>query len=363
MRILFLTAGLGSGGAELTLIRLREQLEAAGYTCVVAVPEDGIERGYGDYLGTLVKTPNYRRQPLAYLRSINRAVAELDIDVIHAFAPTAGALGGLGNSIRRRCRRTPLIIRLPAEFHALKPTARLFLRLSAPFVDCIVAVSAAARDSLPSRLRKKASVLVHGVDVERIRGQSLARVDARQRLMVGDSEFCIGVIGSLKWEKDHMTLLQAIAQSLEANPEWRLHLLGAGPLKADIEAQAGRHHIATQVVLHGDVPHAWKLLPGMDCVLSASTSEGMPVALMEAVAAGVPIICSEIPTHRELVDLVGGGQCLDFRSAEAPKLLCNALETLQRSSRPVVYANVDSVDLKNACQEIIATYEKLMLTR
>jgi glycosyltransferase involved in cell wall biosynthesis len=101
-------------------------------------------------------------------------------------------------------------------------------------------------------------------------------------------------VGRLVPEKDHLTLLRAMAVALEAAPKLTLTIVGEGPLRAELEAAIDELGLRAHVTLagyKGDVP---ALLQGADAFVMPSITEGTSIALSEAMAAGVPIVASRV---------------------------------------------------------------------
>jgi glycosyltransferase involved in cell wall biosynthesis len=113
------------------------------------------------------------------------------------------------------------------------------------------------------------------------------------------------MVATLEAHKDHVTLLRAVPRILEAFPDFRLLLVGAGSLREQIERQVVDAGLAASVELMGmrsDVP---ELLGRSDLfVFSTTPQEGLGSVLLEAMAAGLPIVATDVPACREL--LAGG---------------------------------------------------------
>ena len=113
--------------------------------------------------------------------------------------------------------------------------------------------------------------------------------------------FRIGVVARISAIKDHSTIVRALARVLPVVPGVSLDVIGDGPLRAPLESEVAALGIDGHVRFLGrrtDVP---QLLANLDLFVSASRSEGLPLAVLEAMAAGCPILCSDIPGHREVL--------------------------------------------------------------
>ncbi|NOH02968.1 MAG: glycosyltransferase family 4 protein [Chloroflexi bacterium] len=115
--------------------------------------------------------------------------------------------------------------------------------------------------------------------------------------------FRILQIGTLHWKKDQVTLIKAIARLRDLGVPFQLIIIGEGEERPKIEAEIGRSNLGGLVVLagaktQGEVP---QLLQQADCYIQSSVSEGIPVAIMEALACELPVVATRITGIPELV--------------------------------------------------------------
>ena len=116
----------------------------------------------------------------------------------------------------------------------------------------------------------------------------------RQELGIPESAFVIGHAGRLEWEKNHFFLVKIVREINRHEPNMRLLLVGDGPLRAQIEAEAAKAGLSDKVIFTGlrsDVPRL--MLGAMDAFVFPSHFEGLGIALIEAQAAGLPCIISD----------------------------------------------------------------------
>lgn len=104
----------------------------------------------------------------------------------------------------------------------------------------------------------------------------------------------LATLGRLAEQKAYGVLLEALARLPAATPDWRLVLLGDGPLRGELEARAGALGLAERVVFAGFRDDAAALLPAFDGVVFSSHFEGLPIALLEAMAAGKPVVSTAV---------------------------------------------------------------------
>jgi glycosyltransferase involved in cell wall biosynthesis len=131
------------------------------------------------------------------------------------------------------------------------------------------------------------------IDVEAMHVSLLDRVQARKALSLRDDQIVIGAVGRMSAEKDYPTLIRAFA--LCDLPNAVLLLIGDGKERFELEGVARQNGVADKVVFTGFLAEARRYMKAYDCFVMGSRTEGSPIALLEAMAAGSPIVSSSIP--------------------------------------------------------------------
>jgi glycosyltransferase involved in cell wall biosynthesis len=129
----------------------------------------------------------------------------------------------------------------------------------------------------------------------------LTRTEARSRLDIPLDAFVIGTVGRLYRQKGHQFLLSAFKDVLSVVPRAALLIIGDGPLRSQLEAQALRIGIAERTRFLGERADIPDLLDLLDLYVQPSLYEGMPNAVMEAMAVGKPVIATNVDGVQELV--------------------------------------------------------------
>ena len=179
-------------------------------------------------------------------------------------------------------------------------------RLLANFTDRAIAVSASTRDFLvrerfvpESRVR----LIWNGAPLDEFgAGSTDAARALRRELGLRDVDLVIGIVGRLSAQKDHRTLLDAAARLFPAVPEARLLIVGDGDLLPALRSQAQALGIADRVVFAGHRSDIPTVLAALDVFCIASTYEGTPLALFEAMAAGRAIVSTAVDGCREVLE-------------------------------------------------------------
>lgn len=295
-RVAYVTSTRGVAGAEELLVALVEGGRARGWEQTVLNP-------FGNAGSTALAE---RCAPIDFetracsspanlprLRSwLGYRLAELQPDIVHVSLFQATALTA---TIPRGGERR-LLTHVYGEGLAQLTLPRIRQRLdrwACARYDHVSAISDAVEDFL---------VQTHGFlppPVGRIRlGWS---GDPQPRRPAGDRPPTVVCVAALRPEKGHDTLLAAFATVLDAIPEARLVLVGDGPERGAIEATIGAGGMSASVDLRGRVAEIWPHLADADVFVLASPAEALGIAIMEAMAAGLPVVATDVGGIPELV--------------------------------------------------------------
>lgn len=224
-------------------------------------------------------------------------------DVVDAWLYPADVLA----TMSRLVTRTPVVVtgrRNVDPQTAFGPLERVVTGLVARLTDASVANSQAAGDHAvqagivqPAKLR----VIRNGVVIP---PPATPETRAVRRSALGggdDTGVMIGCVANFLPVKRHDLLLDAFATLVADVPAVRLILIGDGPLRPAIEAQIGRLGVVDRVRLLGSVREPEPLLAGLDIAVQASDREGLPNALLEAGAAGLPMVATDAGGSAEIV--------------------------------------------------------------
>lgn len=148
--------------------------------------------------------------------------------------------------------------------------------------------------------RTREVVIPNGIPVPP-RTTPAARAAARAELGLAEDDVAVGIVARLAAVKAHEVLLDAVAKLAPSRPHLRLVCIGGGEREAELRATAAALGIAGQVRFLGvrrDVP---ALLPGLDAACLSSRYECAPLSLVEAMAAGAPVVTTDVGTVRDMV--------------------------------------------------------------
>lgn len=141
-------------------------------------------------------------------------------------------------------------------------------------------------------VRSKALMINNGIDVSRYRFNETTRQEMR-RIFGFRDEFVVGHVGSFIPVKNHHYLITLFVEILKAIPDSKLLLVGAGELEMSIKEQIHERSLESKVIFAGLRSDVDKVLQAIDVIIMPSLFEGLPVSLVEAQAAGVPVLASD----------------------------------------------------------------------
>ena len=184
----------------------------------------------------------------------------------------------------------------------------------------LLGVSNAVRDDiracLPSWPAERIETLYNRIDVEAVQAEQITREGAREHLGLPLEAWVVGNVGRLHPDKDQATLIRAFAQALpKLPPNSLLAIVGGGRLETTLKTLASELGISDSVRLLGQMPNARRYFKAFDVFALSSDHEPFGMVLLEAMAAGVPIVCSDCGGGREVIE--GVGSLFPFRDEKA----------------------------------------------
>ena len=195
--------------------------------------------------------------------------------------------------------------------------------------DRLVAPSRSILDDLARRGRvpeKRLRLIPNGVDTARFAPPSPdARALGRARLGLAPDQFALGCVARMVPVKRHRDLIEALARLSGSRPGLRLVLIGDGPLEQALRAEAQRVGVGPLVHFLGRRQDVDTLLPLLDAFVLCSATEGMSNALLEAMAAGLPVVATAVGGNTEVVL---DGQSGLLAPPAAPERLAAAIDRL-----------------------------------
>lgn len=180
---------------------------------------------------------------------------------------------------------------------------RLLYRLGAYWVDGFIAVSDEVRTSILENIGpvdNKITTIANGVDVPRYQQPVDKRAIRRQLGLAGDARLLI-MVGTFKEQKGHCYLVQSASSLLPNFPELHILLVGDGELRDRLELQVEALGLSERIHFLGNRSDVPELLAASDCFVLPSLWEGLPMALIEAMACGLPIVATEVSGSKQVM--------------------------------------------------------------
>ena len=289
------------GGAERQVMLLAQGLRQRGWRVSVVALSGSGGAAAGELAREQIAFVSFGMRkgladPRGWIRC-NRWLRRARPDVVHAHLPHAAWFA----------RWSRLGAAVPVQVDTLHTSAtgtigrRLGYRWSGWLPDRVTAVSQAVADThLAARMVSgcKLVVLPNGVDVEAWHPDEQVRAAMRAELGLRD-EFLWLAAGRLEPVKDYPTLLAALAQLPESA---HLAIAGVGPLQAELEQLWQRLGVARRVRFAGFVADVRRWMQAADGFVLTSLWEGLPMALIEAAACGLPAVATDVAGVREVVE-------------------------------------------------------------
>ncbi len=308
------------------------------------------------------------------LAKLIRLVRSFRPDVVHTHTAKAGFLG---RQAALALRPRPALVHtyhghvLEGYFGAAK--SRLYLEMEralARVSDCLIGVSQATVDDLvrlgvapPSKFR----VLPLGLDLDRLAElPGELRASSRAELGVAEGEILLVFVGRVVPIKRLDLLLEALARAREADPRLRLAIVGDGGERPQLERQAAELGIAEDVLFLGYHRELRPVFAAADLAVLSSDNEGTPVSLIEAAAAGLPAVATDVGGVREVV---GADTGILTPQGDATALAAAIVELAadpERRKRFGIAARqhaINSYGAKRLLTDVDALYRELVTTR
>lgn len=294
MKVLHIDTGTEWRGGQQQVLHLTQGLIELGITSVVVTPQ-------GSPLAKTLRSRNLPSIEIPYtapyaprtVRKLQRILADRSWSLMHMHSSHAHTLGFLSLRLPppRSFQRPAFVVSRRVDFvpHS-DPLSRLKYTTPNQFFICVSdAIRAILQDyGIPPR---SLYVVRSGVSVPKPPTKE-QRAAIRKDLAIDEDAFLIGNVGQLVPHKGHRHLLAAFAKMEAEVPRARLVLVGDGELEASLKAQAEQLAIGPRVTFAGYRPKAAAIIPAFDLYVHASVEEGLGTSILDAAAAGVPVVAT-----------------------------------------------------------------------
>jgi glycosyltransferase involved in cell wall biosynthesis len=326
LSIVHVLSSFGMGGQERVVLDLATGQAAAGHrvlTVSLAPPPDGPLAAEFEQKGLEIATlPKRAGRDLVLMVELHRLFRARAADVVHTHNPQPL----LFSALAARASGAALV----HTKHGVNPDSarRMAMRRAAGrLVGAFVCVSESTavvarerRECRPHRLH----VVPNGIDLARFGPDLEARRAVRAELGIPEDAFAVGTVGRLYVEKGHAYLIRSLAPAL--TDRFHLVITGEGPERANLAAQAAALPRKDCVHLTGNRRDVPRLLAALDAFALTSVSEGLPLVLPEAMAAGLPIVATAVGGVPQVVADGETGFLVEYGDEEALRARLRALD-------------------------------------
>ena len=301
MKILQLISSGGFYGAESVLLNLSVELQRTGHSCVVGVFQNASNANtevgdHAEIAGLAVqRIPCRSRFDWRTVRRI-RAIIERDgIDLVHAHGYKANFYALLAGRVAE-VPVTATCHNWLGKSRSMRAYARLD-RYLLRFFDGVAAVSRSVAEQLGHvGTRQRVRVIPNGVPAP---GPGIGSGLADQ-IRMGD-RIVVGTVARLSAEKGTSVLIEAAAKICPDFPQALFVVVGDGPLRSSLEARVRELGMKEQFLFAGERNDVDQIYRSFDVYVLPSFQEGMPMALLEAMAAGLPVVATKVGGVPDLV--------------------------------------------------------------
>lgn len=319
--------------------------------------------------------PSMRRsvnlfRDLSAYSELKNIIREFRPDIVHTHAAKAGALG----------RKAAFACNVPATVHtfhghvfhsyfgAIRTSVyKAIERKLAIKTSAIIAISDKQKEELVAVHKIASTDKVHviplGFDLSRF-GESLdeKRKNFRAKYDLTEDEIAIGIIGRLVPVKNHLLFIEAIKFVTErAQRKIRAFIIGDGELRTLLEQKVASYRLADRIVFTSWEKEVDKIYPGLDIVCMSSFNEGTPVSLIEAQAAGKPIVSTNVGGIENAV--MPGQTALLSEVGDAQRFCENLLELVEDDAKRISFSRQGAGFVKDKFhyQRLVSVTRKLYL--
>jgi len=329
MRITFTIGTLEGGGAERILVLLSEAFVKRGHAVTVLTlfseGSDFYELSSSVKRVTLGLSSSFQAG-LSFL-SLRRSILSTEPDVVVSFMCRMNVMVLVSTLVSM----TPIIVceRIDPKAHRIPFIWKWMRWWVYLFADSIVVQTEKARDYFLPRFESRVRIIPNPV---------LKPVDDVSVQGLSENPLLI-TMGRLHTQKGFDLLLKAFARLKKKHPEWRLTILGEGPLRSELQRLCNRLGLLKSVYFPGIVKNPDHYLRQSDLFVLSSRYEGFPNALCEAMANGLPVISTDCPSGpsdiiRDGIDgVLVAANDIDALSTAMDRLMSDEAERKRLASR------------------------------
>ncbi|MDD2272142.1 MAG: glycosyltransferase [Desulfuromonadaceae bacterium] len=349
-RVLFVVLQLDAGGSERVVFDLARSLDSDTFEVFIATFKGGVLAGpLKKICKDVIFVEKKQGLDISAMFKLANIIKDNFIDVVNAHHYMPCFYSFLGTRVINSKRliytehSVPEVEDIVNSVHG-KIFYWMLYRINA-VVGVSKAIAGKFREMYPCHANKFHEIL-NGVDIEKYKGKG-AREEVRSRWGLAKEHFVVGTVANFRKVKNHACLVRAAGRLKDSHPQLRLFFVGTGfPGDTENSEDEVRTLIRSlglqdRVVLAGYQENIPEILSALDAFCLPSFSEGLPVSLLEAMAAGVPVIGSEV---KGIVEVIKDGKTGMLFSSNSDAELSGVLKNILDSPR-IVESIVDDAFL------------------
>jgi len=366
INVLYLITELNIGGAEKVVAKIAAHLQKDRYNALVSCLYDpGLVADEILKSGIQVVNLGARdKWDVGAAGRLFRLLKRENIQILHSHLFHANLLGRIAGKMAG----VPIIISTRHNVELGGKGRELLNRWTIGCSDVTIAVSEQVRDAemrwmglSPRRL----VTIYNGIDIERFKNLDPKEANAfRHELHIDQDAPLIGVIARFHRQKGHSILLDTSPSILDRFPSAKILLVGEGGTRVAIEEKVQKLGLSDFILPTGirqDIPH---VLSALDLFVLPSLWEGMPIVLLEAMAAGLPVVATRVGGVPELVEDGATGLLVPAHDPEALAKAIIALLQDRERAEAMGQAGRERVEryfsVERMVQQTEALYEELV---
>jgi len=354
MNILHVVGGFDVSGRSRVIHDLCLGLKGRGFVSTVVSLTDSV--GYAqDEVPVLSIAKREGFDPSAVMR-LREVIISRNASVVHSHGRGALVYASLAARLTRGARLIHTVHRSDGDPVAARPLIRRFILSN---VNTVTAVSDVARrefveaNGLPY---ERTIAIYNGIDPQRY---AMAKPD---RAPESSGSPVIGTVANLSYDKDTETLLHGFAKIRDTHPDATLVVVGDGPRLRDARVLAAQLGIQDNVDFLGFRTNVQDILPQFDVLAHSATTEGFGLALVEAMAAGVPVVAGRVGGIPEVIEDGVSGLLFEQGNADAlNEAVCIVLQDEALRGK-LVAAGLKRVKERFSLKRMCEAYEEVYRT-
>ena len=286
MKMLLCIPQLKKGGAERVICNLANYFVKSNSVILYSMKEYSpaykIDQNVKLYIHKTTTT-NVIKENLARIKEVKNIIKNEKIDIILSFLPQAAFLSLISRGIRKKTK-VIISVRNDPKVEYKKVIFKILMRLLYPKADAFVFQTQDARDYFPKSIQQKSTIIPNSLNKD-----FMVQRPSHNR------EKVIVSVGRLFEQKNHLLLIKAFEEFDKKVSGYKLLILGEGPLYPKLSDCINNKKINDKVILMGQVDDIKEKIYNATIFVLSSNYEGMPNALMEAMALGIPCVSTDCP--------------------------------------------------------------------